>query len=61
MMRKNLNDPSDLNKMPSFLGRVFRIALYGTDDFDYSAIAEGDFIITIIIFFALLLFNIFFF
>ena len=41
MLRKNLNSPSDLSKMPSLLGRIFRIAMYGRDDFDYAALASG--------------------
>eukprot|EP01036_Dinobryon_divergens_P030196 gene30195-39399_t len=40
-MRKNLNSPSDLNKMPSLLGRIFRIAMYGRDDFDYASLASA--------------------
>ncbi len=35
MMRDTLKSPEDLQKMPSLLGRIFRIALYGHDDFNY--------------------------
>ena len=35
MMRKALGGPADLQRMPSLLGRIFRIALYGRDTFDY--------------------------
>lgn len=38
MMRKALGGPADLARMPSLLGRIFRIALYGKDSFDYSAL-----------------------
>jgi len=41
MLRKNLNDPEDLKKMPSLLGRVFRLALWGRDDYPYTALAHG--------------------
>mmetsp|Transcript_1484 Transcript_1484/g.2442 ORF Transcript_1484/g.2442 Transcript_1484/m.2442 type:complete len:437 (+) Transcript_1484:26-1336(+) len=36
MMRKALAHPDHLANMPSLLGRIFRIALYGKDAFDYS-------------------------
>jgi hypothetical protein len=36
MMRKSLGSPQDLDKLPSLLGRIFRIALYGRDSFDYT-------------------------
>lgn len=42
MLRKALGSPEDLNKMPSLLGRIFRIALYGYDTFDYSPFINGD-------------------
>ena len=42
MMRKNLGSPEDLNKLPSLLGRIFRIALYGYDDFDYASLFHAD-------------------
>lgn len=35
MMRKALGGPADLARMPSLLGRIFRIALFGKDEFDY--------------------------
>ena len=38
MMRKALGSPDDLNKLPSLLGRIFRIAMYGKDSFDYTAL-----------------------
>lgn len=41
MLRKHLNSPADLEKMPSFLGHVFRLAYYGKDDFDYTALKDG--------------------
>lgn len=42
MMRKQLNSPADLQKLPSFLGHVFRTAYFGRDDYDYSiSAAEG--------------------
>ncbi len=40
MMRKHLSSPEDLKKMPSLLGRIFRIALYGHDDFNYQHYLE---------------------
>lgn len=40
-MRKALNSPHDLQRMPSLLGRIFRIALYGADDYDYSSYASN--------------------
>jgi hypothetical protein len=40
MLRKNLG-PDDLDRMPSFLGRIFRVALQdGVDTFDYTNIYE---------------------
>ena len=36
MMRKQLGSPEDLDVMPSYLGRVFRLAYYGYDSFDYA-------------------------
>lgn len=39
MMRKNLGRPEDLANLPSLLGRIFRIALYGGDSFDYELLA----------------------
>lgn len=36
MMRKYLSSPEDLEKMPSLLGRIFRIAIWGKDNYDYS-------------------------
>lgn len=36
MMRKSLGSPDDLNRLPSLLGRIYRIALYGRDTYDYS-------------------------
>ncbi len=41
MMRKHLGSPDDLQKMPSLLGRIFRIALYGRDDFNYAQFFSG--------------------
>lgn len=41
MLRKHLSGPDDLKKMPSLLGRIFRIALYGHDSFDYSPFVTG--------------------
>lgn len=35
MMRKSLGGPQDLEKMPSFLGHLFRLAFFGVDSFDY--------------------------
>ena len=38
-MRKNLGSPADLNKLPSYLGHVFRSALNdGVDSFDYQSL-----------------------
>jgi hypothetical protein len=36
MMRKTLGSPMDLENLPSLLGRIFRIALYGKDDYNYA-------------------------
>ncbi len=41
MMRKALGSPEDLHKLPSLLGRIFRIAMYGKDDFDYSVLYKS--------------------
>lgn len=41
MMRKTLNSPQDLEVMPSLLGRVLRIALYGHDSFDYEPLLRA--------------------
>lgn len=41
MLRKHLSGPEDLNKLPSLLGRIFRIALYGHDSFDYTPYVTG--------------------
>jgi Glycosyltransferase sugar-binding region containing DXD motif len=41
MMRKTLSSPADLQKMPSLLGRVFRTAALGSDEFDYSALVRA--------------------
>jgi hypothetical protein len=38
MMRKTLAGPEDLAHLPSLLGRIFRLALTGTDSFDYAAL-----------------------
>ncbi len=35
-----LKSPEDLQMMPSLLGRIFRIALYGRDDFNYQQYLE---------------------
>jgi len=42
MMRKNLSDERDLSIMPSLLGRIFRIAVFGYDDFDYESVVKSD-------------------
>lgn len=41
MMRKTLNGPADLTKMPSLLGSVFRLAALGEDTFDYGALEKA--------------------
>ena len=41
MLRKALSDPKDLERMPSLLGRIFRIALTGKDTFDYARNLEA--------------------
>jgi hypothetical protein len=41
MLRKNLGGPQDLENMPSFLGRIFRIAMYGVDNFDYLQLVKA--------------------
>lgn len=41
MMRKAMAGPSDLQRMPSLLGRIFRIALYGKDTFDYQQLISA--------------------
>lgn len=41
MMRKSLGSPADLDKLPSLLGRIFRIALYGRDNFDYQSLVAA--------------------
>lgn len=41
MMRKNLRGPEDLHQMPSLLGSIFRVAVYGEDSFDYIALLGG--------------------
>ena len=41
MLRKSLGGPQDLDKMPSILGRIFRIALYGVDDYDYTSLVTA--------------------
>ncbi|RYH30465.1 hypothetical protein EON65_05100 [archaeon] len=38
MLRRQLNSPDELAKMPSYLGHIFRLAYYGQDDFDYEAL-----------------------
>ncbi len=35
MMRKHLGTPEDLDVMPSYLGHIFRLSYYGSDNFDY--------------------------
>lgn len=35
-MRKSLGSPEDLNVMPSYLGRLFRLTYYGYDSFNYN-------------------------
>jgi hypothetical protein len=41
MMRKSLGSPDDLQRLPSLLGRIFRIALFGRDLFDYEALVAA--------------------
>ncbi len=38
MMRKSLGSPDDLQRLPSLLGRILRIALYGWDNYDYEGL-----------------------
>jgi hypothetical protein len=35
MMRKQLGSPEDLDKLPSYLGHIFRLSYYGYDSFNY--------------------------
>ena len=41
MMRKHLSSIPDLNLMPSFLGSIFRKAVFGIDNFDYNKLING--------------------
>ena len=41
MLRKNLRGPEDVAKMPSYLGSLFRTALFGEDKFDYASLITG--------------------
>lgn len=41
-MRKNLNDPKQLGELfPSYLGRLFRVAMYQIDHFDYRSLHQA--------------------
>lgn len=41
MMRKQLGSPEDLERMPSYLGHVFRLTYYGHDSFDYAKLINA--------------------
>jgi hypothetical protein len=36
MMRKSLSSPSQFEKMPSYLGHLFRLSYYQEDNYPYS-------------------------
>jgi hypothetical protein len=38
MMRKTLSSPSQFEKMPSYLGHLFRLSYYQQDNYPYSNI-----------------------
>ena len=38
MIHKNLRGPEDLQKLPSLLDSIFRVALFGKDSFDYAGL-----------------------
>lgn len=40
MMRKNLHNVQQFDSMPSYLGRIFRISYYQSDNFPYGKVVN---------------------